>query len=187
MKLKGIIQKIPFWVFCVYMSFNYYNGLLYPEQTNNWVENVGIFILVLEAFSLFYFLLSLPGPVLSKISPNGNTNIKDRIIILTSITFMTFVFLFITNHILLFFYFMLSNVVKYFSFRQIKTDSEINQAEIYFGTTIVSLVFSVFIALAISYFINYDVIGLWGLIYFLSLIFWNLWVYIKSPKLEETN
>ena len=157
-KLKKILLKTPFWIFCTFMIFSYYKGLMYPEQTNYWLVKNGVPIMLLEFLSIFSVILLLPTSLIEKhmlIKEAGLLANKKigRWIFLIAIMCMAFFVTFIYN-ILLFFYFLLSNTVKYLAFIQIKTSKEGNETMKSFGVMVISVVLSFLLAFVFSFFIN---------------------------------
>ena len=57
--VKQIRSKASFWLFCVVMTFLYYNGLAHPEKSNYWLAKFGFAILILEFFSVFVVIALL--------------------------------------------------------------------------------------------------------------------------------
>ena len=164
MDKRKLLLKIPFWIFCISMFLFFYIGTMYPEETNYWIEFNAIPIFIIEFISIFstLFLLLLTnkeaekqlnvkvsGVIGSKISKRTN-----YLVALITVFIMAFAFLFVFS-IWIFAYFLLSHVVKYFAFKQIKTTAQTSDAIKSWGVSFISFLFAALIS-AFSMFFTYS-------------------------------
>jgi len=210
MDLKQLIFKIPFWFFCIFMFYLFVTGILHPVETNYWIVSHGIPIFIIEFLSIFTTLLLL---VFASDKADERLNIEvygpfgslaskkpSYLIGLILLFIMAFVFLFIFS-IWIFAYFVVSHVVKYLSFKNIRTDKETNDAINFWGASTVSFLLAALISafsmgLTSSIFseqiklisqnsrelfenaggtgsVSIEWIILWGILYFIMLIFFS--------------
>jgi len=114
MQIKRFVSLIPFLIFCVIMISFFYNGFLYPIESDFWIVRFGIPILVFELCSIFVILFFL--------SITGEDKSFNWAIFLSTFVFPLF-FCFAVSffyNIFLFPYFLLSIFIKYLGFRKIK-------------------------------------------------------------------
>jgi len=109
-----------------------------PAETSFWIVSFGLPILFLELLSLFAFIFL-----------NSFIDYRDYkgypFFFLVVIILLSFVFTFLFN-ILLFVYFLVSVVIKYFALRKIKTINENSQEIGGLGIASLSWLFAIFIA-----------------------------------------
>ena len=205
MKIKSILLKLPFWIFCISMILFFYIGLAYPEQTNYWLATNGIIIMILEFISIFSMILLLVianknaeiqlGIEVKGILADRLPNRTNYFIGLICVMIMALVFTSFYN-IWLFVYFLISSIVKFVAFKQIKTTSQTNEKIRSIGITIISLIFSAIIGFILSIFLcgifqeqlallyeyhssvsaasaSIQVFVFWGILYFAFLIFFD--------------
>jgi hypothetical protein len=205
MKIKRLFSKIPLWIFCIVMIIFFYAGLAYPIQTDYWLVKNGIIIMILEFISIFSTIILLSassaeaekklgvqvsGLLAEKLPRKVNYWIIFVVIMIMALFFTSF------YNIWLFFYFLVSNGIKFFGFKQMKITKQINDSVRAFGVTIISLILSAIIGFISSFFIGiffhdqldllYDyqksifsgfaaieVFAMWGILYFALLIFFD--------------
>lgn len=130
MDIKNFFLKIPFFIFCFIMILLYYNGFIYPEETNYWIVVYGLPIIFLELLGLITFLFLI-------MIVEHEFYIGWPMIVLILIILITFFFTFLFN-ILLFIYFLISVLIKFFALRKEKKADEIDEKIGGFGITSLS-------------------------------------------------
>lgn len=113
MKSKNLFvaYKLPLWFFSVVMIFLYLTGFLYPSENDFWLVKNGYTIIYLEFFSIlatfciFFWY---------------DKEIQDKNTYLACLIFISFVVFGLTfiYNIALFFYYLVSLVIKYFAFKK---------------------------------------------------------------------
>jgi len=211
MKIKSLLLKLPFWIFCVSMFLFFYMGTMYPEETNYWIGANATPIFIIEFISIFstLFLLLLTNKEAEKqlnvkVSGLIGSKVSKRtsyLVALTSVFLMAFVFLFVFS-IWIFAYFLLSHVVKYFAFKQIKTATQTSDAIKSWGVSLISFLFAALISAfsmdfthslfseQISSIYQYgpdslqsiEFIIFWGFLYFAFLILFDLLADVWEAK-----
>lgn len=102
------------------MIFLYYNGFMNPEETNYWIVRFGLPILFLEFLGLLAFIFL--GMVVYYKAYDEWPMLLLIVIILIAFGFTVFI------NILIFLYFLLSIIIKFFVFRTTK-DAEVDEEE----------------------------------------------------------
>jgi len=123
------------------MIFYFYNGLLNPVETDFWIVKYGIPIIFLELLSLFGYILS--SGVIESRSTEGS---PVFLFFLGLIIVFAFAISFLFN-ILLFFYFLISLIIKFFALRYSKNENDNNKSNKFddLGASALSWLFSIFI------------------------------------------
>ena len=143
MKIKQLFLKIPVFAFCFIMILFYYNGLLYPQETNYWIAQFGLPILFLELLSLFVFIS------LSIFDYNSYMGGILLIVIVLIALFFTFFF-----NILIFLYFLLSIFIKFIAFKKERNIEETDEDMGGLGVTTLSWLIAIFIGIVFSSILN---------------------------------
>jgi len=187
------------------MILFFYIGLAYPEQTNYWLVKNGLIIMILEFMSIFSMILLLViankdaeiqlGVEVKGILADRLSNRTNYFIGLICVMIMALVFTSFFN-IWLFIYFVISSVVKFIAFKQIKATLQINETIKSIGITLISLILSGIIGFISSIFLSgvfqdqlsllykyhssistasasIQVFAFWGILYFAFLIFFD--------------
>jgi len=176
MQIKRFLKKTPFWIFSISFAFYFTFSLIYPEQTNNWVANQGMHILVLEIYGLFTFvmLISIAGLKLSGRKLYSWITILFWILL---IIFFYAVYDYSKNYTLwLLVFFVMANVIKFINF--IRSEENYAGAWRGFYVTFIALIASAFIAVfPASFFFRANqtlAYSLMGICYFILLIIVDL-------------
>lgn len=114
-----IRSKGSFWLFCVVMTFLYYNGLAHPEKSGYWLAKFGFAVLILEFFSVFVVIALLE--IADKAPyrrPKG-----APVFVLVVVTLLAFAFSWLAD-IWSFVYFLAAIPTKFVAFRRTKTAAE---------------------------------------------------------------
>jgi len=209
MKIKRLFPKIPFCIFCISMILLFCNGLAYPEETNYWIVTNGVVIMFLEFISLFS-TVTLFNIAEDKIKKQLRMQFEEkptkeryfRIDLYVNyfalfVTMFMALYLSYLYNIWLFIYFIITNAVKFYGFKQTKTISELNEKNKYIAVSLITLILSSSFSLVLlefvgSYFHNQlillqevhnsmfpsvDVsIGwlvFWGIFYFIFILFFD--------------
>jgi len=138
MKLYHTISFIFYMIFSLVMIFLFYNGLMYPEETNYWIITFGLPILILEICSLFVPIL-LANMIMYR-SYDG-WPLYSLIVIMVIAFCFTYFF-----NIILFFYFLLSSIIKFIVFKNKKNQEDFDEAIGGLGITAVSILISMIVA-----------------------------------------
>ena len=199
MYIKNFILKIPFFIFCFIMILFYYNGLLYPPETNYWITQIGLPILFLEILSIFVFI---------SLSISDYDSYMGGILLI-AILLIAFFFTFFFN-ILIFLYFLLSIAIKFIAFKKKRNVEEADEGIGGLGVTALSWLIAIFIGAVFSPILNNffpnqieiineyileqlptgvhitgnfgGMIPLWGISYFSCSIIFNIVVIIYNYK-----
>jgi len=188
MDKKRYIKKIPFWILAISFAIYFYYSFTNPEQTNYWITNHGLHIIMLEVYGLFslIFLLAIAGFKLEGYKLYSKIMIPFWILLI--IIFLA-VYYYVKDYTLwLILFFVTSNVIKFSNFIQ----SEENYAGAYksFIVTFIALIASAFIiAFPAAFFYRASdnlIYGLWGMLYFILLIIVDLIAEYYRIKSEKT-
>jgi hypothetical protein len=170
---KRIYKKIPFWIFSILFALYFFISLIFQGQTDHWLANQGIHILVLEGYGLFslIMLLSIAGLRLS----------GHKLYSLITVPFWILLMIFFyavydyskdyTLWLLLFFVF--SNFIKFINF--IRSEENFAGAWKCFYVTFIAFIASAFIVIFPTAFFfgagnNLAYYSMWGVLYFVLLI-----------------
>jgi hypothetical protein len=117
--VKQIRSKASFWLFCVVMTFLYYNGLAHPEESSYWLAKFGFAILILEFFSVFVVIALLE--LTDKASYRRASGVPIFVIVV--VTLLAFAFSWLAD-IWSFVYFVVAIPTKFIAFRRMETTAE---------------------------------------------------------------
>lgn len=144
---KRIYTKVPLFLFNVLLIYLFFNGLLQPEKTHYWIVIFGIPILIFEASTL---LIVEPLMYLSQGEQYRREALIFLILVVIAISSISFAF-----NIQLLFYYFVSIIVKYLSFRAIKDLSDIKKKFLSLEVVYRSLVWAIIPAGVLSLTVGY--------------------------------
>lgn len=147
MKVFENISFIIYSIFSVIMIYQFYNALVYPVETNFWIVDFGLPIMILEIFNIFVPVFL--GILLVYESFNSWPLYSLLIILIIAFIFTCFF------NIILFLYFLASAIIRFMTFyyRSIRDENETKSWEFEINTF--SLLFAMFLG-AITAFIVKD-------------------------------
>lgn len=138
---KKLMNKIPFWLFCVFMAITFFIGVSYPEQTQFWIVRNAYPIIIFELLSLFTTVFIFGFRIYKSI-------VAIVFVLLMSIVMAYYI---ASNfNIWLMPYFLISLAVKYIASKKIESISKVSKLLDDIMINSIPYLFSVFIALIFS-------------------------------------
>jgi len=141
MEIKKLMNKIPFWLFCIIMTISFFIGVSYPEETQFWIVRNAYPIILFELLSLFTTVFIFGFRIYKSIVAIG-------FVLLMSVGIAYYI---ASNfNIWLMPYFLISLVVKYIASKKIESISKLSKLLDNTMINSIPYLFSVFIALIFS-------------------------------------
>ena len=139
------IGKVISVLFYLGLAFYFVYSFIYPVETNYWLANNGLLIMILEFLSIFVVLLI--ASILNKKTEGWTKTNGDPRIIAIIVIIIAFVFSYSLENTVLFGYFVVSSIVKILQFREQK--DMVNEGK-QVSISLIIMILTIFPAIIIS-------------------------------------